>query len=167
MAKAKKKQETAAAPAPAEKKEVKKAPAAAKAAAEAPVVKAGAPAKGQAKSAAATTTQAKPAPSAAPLIDTKLAALAAANRVVHRNLLGEGAGDPTPASGAPKPESASFKQLKQGFTKPAALNNLFGAGGIEKKSNTPFTGGGSKYHNQTQGGFNKTGVPRRTAGTGR
>ena len=167
MAKAKKQESAAAPPAATEKKDSKK-PVATRAASESPAAKVppakAASAKSAAKSAQPTKPQPRPAAPAVPLIDTNLAALAAANRVVHRNLLGEGAGDASAAPGAPKAESASFKQLKQGFSKPAALNNLFGAGGIEKKSNAPFTGNNSKFHTQTQGGFNKTGVPRRTGG---
>ena len=124
-------------------------------------------------------TEAPPAP-AFPTIDTGLAAQAAASMVVHRDRLGGGsdttAAQPQaggaeaakPAAQAPaKPqESTTFNKLKQGLNKPAggALGGLFGPAGGQKKSNQPFGGGGPNFRNQTTGGFNRTGVPRRTGG---
>jgi hypothetical protein len=116
-----------------------------------------------------------------PLIDTGLAARAAASFLVHRNLLGEAAPTPAASSGptntpsqpapaqpapAQKQESANFKQLKQGLNKPTghALGNLFVPTTGQKKSNLPFGGGAQSFRNQTPGGLNKTGVPRRTSG---
>lgn len=103
---------------------------------------------------------AKPAAPAAPLIDTSLAARAAASFVGNRSLLGD-----VGKTAAPKAESAAFKQLKQGANRPAAnLGALFGVGGDDKKSNRHFGAGGPNFRTQTQSGFNKTGVPRRTGG---
>ena len=45
-----------------------------------------------------------------------------------------------------------------------ALNNLFGPTGDAKKSSGHFNLHQQKGHNQTFGGMNKTGVPRRTNG---
>src|SRR6266404_5105921 len=53
------------------------------------------------------------APSSAPLIDTSLAAKAAANMVVNRDKLGAA----KPQAAGEKPESGSFKQLKESFLK--------------------------------------------------
>ena len=99
-------------------------------------------------------------PSDVPLIDTSLAAQAAANMVVNRDLLG-----PKPAG--EKKESGSFKQLKESLLKPAVQ----GPGGLlspqkqQKKFNTGFGGRSQVGHNQTFGAdVNRSGVPRRTSG---
>lgn len=146
MAKAKKQSETTpaapaeSAPAPAAKKPAtgaKKAPAAKKGA-----KSAGAPA------------GAPPAP----LIDTSLAAAAAAKLVVNRDRL---------ASGGEKRESGAFKQLKESLSKPASSGpaSFLQSTAPQKKSNLPFGGRNQVGHNQTFGAdVNRTGVPRRTGG---
>jgi hypothetical protein len=165
MAKAKKSESTT--------KAVKKPAAKAKAPAakaEKPAAKAAAakpaPAKVAAKAPAKKTAAKRPgALSAAtggiPMIDTNLAAESAAKMLVARPAEG------TEASTAqPNKESASFKNLKEQLAKPkpSSLNNLFGPAGGEKKfGNQGFTSQ-QKGHNQTFGGMNKTGVPRRTNG---
>lgn len=100
---------------------------------------------------------AKPAPP--PLIDTSLAAQAAAKMVANRDLLSQAAGE--------KRESGSFKQLKEQLLKPSTQ----GPGGIlqpkdAQKRFNPITGGRNQVgHNQTFGAdVNRTGVPRRTGG---
>jgi len=105
-------------------------------------------------------TKPSAAPTGVPLIDTGLAAEAAAKMVVNRDLLG--AGKP-----GEKKESGSFKQLKESLFKPAVQ----GPGGLlstpnpQKKSNTGFGGRNQVGHNQTFGAdVNRTGVPRRTGG---
>jgi hypothetical protein len=97
----------------------------------------------------------KPAGSA-PLIDTSLAAKAAAKLVANRDMLAR-AGD--------KRGGGSFK-LKEQLLKPATQ----GAGGLlqspeaQKKFN-PIPGRNQVGHNQTFGAdVNRTGVPRRTGG---
>jgi hypothetical protein len=122
--------------------------------------------KAAAKKAAAPASAkkaAKPgAGSAAPLIDTNLAAQAAATMVFNRDRLG--------ANKAPtgeKKESGSFKQMKESLLKPAVQ----GPGGLltnpnpQKKSNQGFGGRNQVGHNQTFGAdVNRAGVPRRTGG---
>jgi hypothetical protein len=111
----------------------------------------------------------KPATAGAPIIDTRLAAAAAASMVAHRDPSAGGA----PANGAAsdqsdsgRQESASFKQLKQGLNKPAAsVGNLLGTPPGQKKSNLPFGGPKQSFRNQTFGAdVNRSGVPRRTGG---
>ncbi len=112
-------------------------------------------------------TKSKPSePSAAPLVDTNLAAQAAAKRVVA------GLAPMGPAMGGPQSptrESASFKHLKDSLSKPAA-SGLAGmldktAGPIQRQPNTPFHGGKQTGRNQVFGAdVNRTGVPRRTGG---
>src|SRR5205823_5612621 len=81
----------------------------------------------------------KPAatPTGAPLIDTSIAANAAAAMVGNKV--------PAPAGGTapPRKESAAFKQLKAGLNKPAAgaLGGAFGIAGQTKKSHLPHGGG--------------------------
>jgi hypothetical protein len=108
------------------------------------------------------------APAGTPLVDTNLAASAAAKRVVA----GLAPANPTAQlpAGAQSPvrESAAFKHLKDSLSKPA--NGLAGildktAGPSQKQSNTPFHGGKQLGRNQTFGAdVNRTGVPRRTGG---
>jgi hypothetical protein len=106
-----------------------------------------------------------------PLFDTNLVAQNAAAMVLHHDIA-EGVAEAQQAEqnqtgGAAKHESSTFKQLKEQLAhpKPAALSHLLGTNGGQKKS-----GGGpgflnqQKGHNQTFGGFNKAGVPRRTNG---
>ena len=105
-----------------------------------------------------------------PAIDTNLAAAAAASMVANRaTLSGGGAAGQEPANpNAPKQESSTFKQLKQGLNKPAAaggIGNLLGAPPGQKKSNLPFGGQQQNFRNQTFGAdVNRSGVPRRTSG---
>ena len=119
------------------------------------------------KAAAKAKKPAAAAPAQSPMVDTPLAARAAAKQLV--------AGlTPPPAVPASGKESASFKQFKQ------SLNNPTG-GGLEgvldksalpgsRKSNAPFAGpkslgGGAGGRNQTFGAdVNRSGVPRRTSG---
>lgn len=103
------------------------------------------------------------APAVQPLVDTNLAAQAAAKRVVA------GLAPGSVGTGAPMAESASFKHLKDSLNKPAS-STLAGmldktAGPGQKKSNLPFHGGKQLGRNQTFGAdVNRTGVPRRTGG---
>ena len=110
----------------------------------------------------------KPASSggAAPLIDTNLAASAAAAMILNR--AGTGGAAPN-ASGQPaaKKESSSFKNLKDSLNKPASqsLGGTFGNIAGQKKSNLPMGGGKQVGRNQTFGAdVNRAGVPRRTGG---
>ncbi|MGB7160796.1 MAG: hypothetical protein WBD40_22215 [Tepidisphaeraceae bacterium] len=98
----------------------------------------------------------------APLIDTNLAASAAAAMILNRAVTGAGA-TTQPA----KKESASFKNLKDSLSKPASqgLGGSFGNIGAQKKSGQNFGGGKQVGRNQTFGAdVNRTGVPRRTGG---
>jgi hypothetical protein len=127
--------------------------------------------------------QAKPgaggsSPGSVPLIDTSLAAEAAAKFVVNRALLGNAAAA-TPAAAQPadesqgdekeeKRESSTFKQLKAGLNKPASqgLGGILGTTNQGKRGNTGFGGGNQQIgRNQTFGAdVNRSGVPRRTGG---
>jgi hypothetical protein len=142
MAKAKKQSETTpAAPAEAAPTPAAKKPAAA------------------AKKAPAAKKGAKPAGApAAPLIDTSLAAAAAAKLVANRDRL---------APGGEKRESGAFKQLKESLAKPASSGpaSFLQSTAPQKKSNLPFGGRNQVGHNQTFGAdVNRSGVPRRTGG---
>ena len=106
------------------------------------------------------------APAAAPMVDTNLAAQAAAKRLVAGLA-------PPMANPALGKESASFKQLKQTLSNPASsgLDSLLdktAAPGSKKVSGASFQGPGGKQvngRNQTFGAdVNRTGVPRRTSG---
>ena len=111
------------------------------------------------KKPAAAAKKAPAAPAAGlPMIDTNLAAQAAASMLLNRPTL-EGAS-------APAKESSTFKNLKEQIAhpKPTGLGNLFGPTGDQKKSGGHFSIHQDKGHNQTFGGMNKTGVPRRTNG---
>jgi hypothetical protein len=115
---------------------------------------------------AAKKKAAKPAatqPAGRPLVDTNLAAQAAARRVVA------GFGAAGAATGAPMPQSAAFKHMKDSISNPTAggLGNLLDKPTVpgQKKSNTPFHGGKQMGRNQTFGAdVNRAGVPRRTGG---
>ena len=96
-----------------------------------------------------------------PLIDTSLAAEAAAKMVANR--------DPHAKPEAPEKREGSslIKQLKQSLHKPmpqgpgGLLSNLHPG----KKPNLPFGGRNQVGHNQTFGAdVNRSGVPRRTGG---
>ncbi len=82
--------------------------------------------------------------------------------LLNRNVGGAGGGA---AAGAGK-ESASFKNLKDQLAKPkpASLSHILGPTVDAKKSAGHFLNQQRGGHQQTQGGFNKTGVPRRTNG---
>ena len=103
-----------------------------------------------------------PAAAGAPLIDTSLAAQAAAKMVAHRDLLGSARTEL-----GEKRESSAFKQLKQSLTNPIPQ----GPGGLlqnpppQRKGNLPLGGRNQVGHNQTFGpDVTRTGVPRRTSG---
>ena len=117
--------------------------------------------------------------SSMPLIDTSLAAAAAANFVMNRALLGNSTPAPVAqettgqeSAEEPKPEekreSSAFKQLKAGLNKPMpqGVGGLLGGTPSNKKGNTGFGGGNQQTgRNQTFGAdVNRAGVPRRTGG---
>jgi hypothetical protein len=112
-----------------------------------------------AKKAPAKKAAAPVAQSGVRQIDTNLAAQSAAAMLRNREMLG-GA-----SQQAGKTETSTFKNLKEQIAKPksAALANIMGTGGEQKKGVSHFMNQ-QRGHNQTQGGFNKTGVPRRTNG---
>jgi hypothetical protein len=111
------------------------------------------------------TTKKSAGPATAPLVDTTLAAQNAAK------LLAAGLPHKAATSGAPssgKSESALFKNLKEGLSKPhlTGLDSVLDKSAPgDKRSNLPFGGGKQVGHNQTFGAdVNRTGVPRRTPG---
>lgn len=108
---------------------------------------------------------APPKPAGTPLIDTDLAARNAAQIIGNRAKLGLAVQPPADNSAA-APESASFKQFKQNATSPGAkgIADLLPHPEGARKPTMPFTGRDQRGHAQTQSGFNKTGVPRRTNG---
>ena len=134
-----------------------------------------APAKAAPKAAAKkteTTTKSatgkakKPAKSAAaaapPLIDTSLAAQAAARFVANRDVLSQ-----AKTQAVEKRESGTFKQLKESALKPTVQGpgGLLQPPGAQKKFNPSVGARNQVGHNQTFGAdVARTGVPRRTAG---
>jgi hypothetical protein len=99
-----------------------------------------------------------PAAGATPMIDTALAAAAAAKLVANRDRLN--------ATG-PKRESGAFKQMKENLSKPSVSGpaSFLQNTAPQKKSNLPFGGRNQIGHNQTFGAdVNRSGVPRRTGG---
>jgi hypothetical protein len=102
------------------------------------------------------------AAAAAPLVDTNLAAQAAAKRVVA------GLGPAKIGSTVPMTQTASFKHMKESLSKPSAgLAGILDktAGPQQRQPNTPFSGGKQTGRNQVFGAdVNRTGVPRRTGG---
>lgn len=117
------------------------------------------------KSAAKAGSKKAAAPAASgldvPAINTSAAAAAAAALVANRiNLAATG--------GQPRPESATFKALKESLHKPATgsvAGNLLGNLGGQNKSNLANAFGKQVGKNQTFGAdVNRTGVPRRTGG---
>lgn len=109
------------------------------------------------KKAAAKKPAAKPAAGSIPGIDTSLAAETAAKMLAAKF---------NKSVGTAKPESAMFRQMKEGLNKPhsAAMSNVLDkAQGPEPiKSHPQFKQVG---HNQTHGAdVTRTGVPRRTPG---
>jgi hypothetical protein len=110
------------------------------------------------KKAAAAKKSSAPASEGAPMIDTSLAAAAAAKMVANRDLL---------SSTSPKRESNSFKQMKESLNKPAVTGpaSFLHSTAPQKKSNLPLGGRNQVGHNQTFGAdVNRSGVPRRTGG---
>lgn len=110
------------------------------------------------KKAAAKKKAGPAAGGAAPMIDTALAAAAAAKLVANRDLLN--------ATG-PKRESDTFKQMKENLAKPSISGpaSFLQNTAPPKKSNLPFGGRNQIGHNQTFGAdVNRSGVPRRTGG---
>jgi hypothetical protein len=110
------------------------------------------------KKAAVAKKKAAPGDTGSPMIDTSLAAAAAAKMVANRDLL-------NPAG--PKRESGSFKQMKESLSKPASTGpaSFLHSTAPQKKSNLPFGGRNQVGHNQTFGAdVNRSGVPRRTGG---
>jgi len=111
------------------------------------------------------------APTGAPLVDTNLAAAAAAKRVAAglAPAMGAAAGAVAAGSAAPVRESATFKHLKDSMNK-SSTTGLAGildktAGPAQKHSTTPFHGGKQLGRNQVFGAdVNRSGVPRRTGG---
>ena len=105
------------------------------------------------------------APVATPMVDTQLAAQAAA-----RMLTAKATGMSSAAPMGDRKETSAFKQLKQSFNKPhaAGMGNILNnsASGAAKKANMPFQGGKPvTSHNQTFGAdASKNFVPRRTGG---
>jgi hypothetical protein len=103
---------------------------------------------------------------AAPLVDTNLAAEAAAKRVVA------GFGPVKISSHTTTPpaiaQSASFKQMKESLSKPTAgLAGILDktAGPVQRQPNSSFGVGKQTGRNQVFGAdVNRTGVPRRTGG---
>ena len=166
MAKATKKTESAETP---EKKPAAKTPAkaskpapAAKSAGPAPAAAPAAEKKPAAKKAPAKAAKKSAPPAMAgstPLIDTNLAAQNAAAMLLNRGSATAG----VPQAGK---ESSAFKSLKDQIArpKPTGLSNLFGPGSGSQKPAGHFNAHQQKGHNQTFGGGNKTGVPRRTNG---
>lgn len=118
-----------------------------------------------AKKAAAPKGKAAAKPAGAPanpLIDTGLAAQTAA-----RLIAAKGAGAAQPA--APRPQTSTFKQLKDSLNKghSASVHSVLNSSmsPAAKKSNLPFQGGKQTGHNQTFGSdASKAFVPRRTGG---
>ena len=115
--------------------------------------------------------------SSAPMIDTSLAAEAAARMLLNRSASGPVGAAASGAAAQPqadapeqaqdKRETSTFKQLKQGLSKPASQNLGGILGGVQggKKSNQPFGGPNQQFRNQTFGAdVNRSGVPRRTGG---
>jgi hypothetical protein len=113
----------------------------------------------KAKKPAAKKAAPAPAQAGVPQIDTNLAAQSAAAMLRNRDMLA------SQSQQGGKTESSAFKNLKEQIAKPksAALANLMGTPGEQKKGTSHFMNQ-QRGHNQTQGGFNKTGVPRRTNG---
>lgn len=100
--------------------------------------------------------------SAPPLIDTSLAAAAAAKMVANRDMLNSA----KPEAGE-RAESSSFKQFKEGLNKPSSHGpaSFLHSTAPQKKLNVPMGGRKQIGHNQTFGAdVNRAGVPRRTGG---
>jgi hypothetical protein len=103
----------------------------------------------------------KPAlPPGSPLIDTSLAAEAAAS-ILKRHSIPQ-----QPAQAVGVGESAAFKQLKQSVNKPKLSNQILGklAPISQKKSAANFSVSDQVGHDQAFGDPSRRGVPRRTPG---
>jgi hypothetical protein len=109
------------------------------------------------------------------MIDTSLAAAAAANMVLNRAGSASGTGaapagtpaDATAGNTADKRETSTFKQLKQGLSKPSGqgIGGVLGGVPPGKKSTQTFAGPNQVRRNQTFGAdASRTNVPRRTGG---
>jgi len=111
--------------------------------------------------------KAAPAPegdSGGVFVDTSFAAESAARLLAARVPTKAG-----PGEGSARPESAMFRNLKDGLAKPAsqAISNLLDKHGspTHKKSSLPFGPNQQIGRNQTFGAdVNRAGVPRRTGG---
>ena len=100
----------------------------------------------------------KTAPLGAPLIDTSLAAAAAAKMVVNRDRL---------AAGENRSGSGLIKHLKDSLNKSTTTGpaDFLHTTSPNKNPNLPFGGRNQVGHNQTFGAdVNRAGVPRRTGG---
>lgn len=100
----------------------------------------------------------KAAPAGAPLIDTSLAAAAAAKMIANRDRL---------AGSENRGGSGLIKHLKDTLNKAATSGpaDFLHTSSNNKNANTPFGGRNQVGHNQTFGAdVNRTGVPRRTGG---
>jgi hypothetical protein len=92
------------------------------------------------------------------MIDTNLAAQNAATMLRNRAAT-------VPAAQSGGKETSAFKSMKDQLAKPkSGLSNILGIGNDLKKGGGHFNAHQQKGHNQTFGGMNKTGVPRRTNG---
>ena len=123
-----------------------------------------APAKSAVKAKAAAKSAAPAVPSAPPMVDTRLAAQAAAKMLAAR-----ATGVVNTTSGGNKKETSTFKQMKESLANPHStsvgnmLNNL--ASNDPKKSNQHSHSNRQQGHNQTFGSdASKAFVPRRTGG---
>ena len=100
----------------------------------------------------------KAPPTGAPLIDTSLAAAAAAKMVVNRDRL---------AAGENRGGSGLIKHLKDSLNKSTTSGpaDFLHTSSPNKNPNLPFGGRNQVGHNQTFGAdVNRAGVPRRTGG---
>ncbi len=153
-----KKSKTAAAP---------KAPAAIAAVKEAPAAGAPASKASPAKTAkAASGAKASKAAAPVPMIETSFAAEVAAKMIAQRASGDRPASAESAAAAAPRPESSTFRNLKQGLAKPgmSGLSGILNAPQGQKKSGQPFSGGNQVGRGQTFNGASKVNVPRRTNG---
>ncbi len=110
----------------------------------------------------------KPASPGDSMINTDLAAQAAAKALMNRAILG----NPAPAvaadsdAGQAHPPTSTFKHLTEAMHKPATggLSQQLPAGSTDRKSMPGFGAGKQTGRDQTTGHFNRAGVPRRTPG---
>lgn len=150
--------------APARKKTAGESPAPTESAASAKAAKAPA---GR-KPAAAKKANKPAAPASTPLIDTALAAEAAARMLAQRGA-NTGASPQPQAAGAPAQpakSSSTFERIKNNIGNPSAgLSNILGGAADQKKSHQAFGNAKQSGRGQSFGsGANRFGVPRRTNG---